>query len=218
HIRAVHPDVAAAEHPGKDDAEYRRHGDRIKQRPANAQQGAPVAGAQIHLHEGQPKVAALPDGAKICRHAVASFQRLNPPRPRNRGEGCTRCRSVAGRMPASRDKVKLNRCADCRLSLRERTSFRGAKGDNPANWDTTRCAGSVHHFARNGREAIIRARKRRAALTGGTHGDRMENLSRPMIPESGAQVCALAAFPFEGRAWTVYTGSAGVESREVMRG
>ena len=55
-------------------------------------------------------------------------------------------------------------------------------------------------------------------MTGGTQRDRMENLSRPMIPESGAQVCALAAFQFEGGAGTVYAGGAGAESREVMRG
>src|SRR5579872_1188406 len=58
------------EQPAKDGAENDGHGDRLEQRPTDAERRTAIAGAQIHLDQRQPEIATAPYGAEIGNHAV----------------------------------------------------------------------------------------------------------------------------------------------------
>src|SRR5205823_4457041 len=56
----------------KDNAQDGRHGERIQERPTNAQHRPPVTAPQIEPHQREPEVTTAPDAVKIVAHVRAS--------------------------------------------------------------------------------------------------------------------------------------------------
>src|SRR5207245_3135959 len=69
----VAPQVGAVEETPEHGAQDDRQQQRAQERPADSQDRAAVAGAQVNLHERQPEVAAAPDPCEIVYHRGNPF-------------------------------------------------------------------------------------------------------------------------------------------------
>ena len=71
--------IGHAEQLAEDDAQDDRHGDRLQQRPADADDRAPVAVPQIDADQGHPEVPQPPDLRKVAGHqSLPAQSRCNP--------------------------------------------------------------------------------------------------------------------------------------------
>src|SRR5581483_8884664 len=63
----------------EDEAQDRRHRQRVQQRPADAEHRPPIARTQVHLDQRQPEIAAAPDGKQVVFHGAGGFRHIPLP-------------------------------------------------------------------------------------------------------------------------------------------